>query len=120
MKDWKELSLTKKALIGIAILLVAAIAPELMILVDVGGIELAFSFLLFQYKPLLEWFKHKSENLIVDLKIAKAIILSRALARPKIFTLNVAYCTVMMLMTGSLFLFYGFFLPALFVNGGPI
>ena len=117
MDNWKELSLIKKIFVGAAILVLVSFAPELMILVDVGGIELAFGYLLVYYKPLIEWLRSKYQAIIEDLKIAREIFFSSALARPKVFTVNAIYCTVFMLMTGSVFLSFGFFLPALFVSG---
>ena len=117
MDSWKELSLTKKILIGAAIIVAASFAPELMILVDVGGIELALGFLLFYFKPIVEWFMHKKQAIVEELQIAEDIILASALARPKVFTLNAVYCTVFMLVTCSFLFSFSFFLPALFVSG---
>ena len=117
MDNWKELSLTKKVILGSAIILAASFAPELMILVDVGGIELALTFLLFYFKPAIEWCKCKKQEIDEDLQIAKVIILNSALASPRILTLNTIYCSFFMLITGSLLFSFSFFIPVLFVSG---
>jgi len=117
MNSWKDLSLTKKIIFGALIIVATIFAPELMILVDVGGIDLAFGFLLFYYKPTIEWFKSKIYALKNNLQIARDIILNSALVRPKIFVVNAVYCGIFLLVTGSVLFSYGLFLPALFING---
>ncbi|MCO7224114.1 hypothetical protein [Pleionea sp. CnH1-48] len=120
MDNWKELSLIKKILIGTMIIVAAFFAPELMILIDVGGIDLAFGFLLYYYKPVIEWFKAKIDAIKAELQIARDIIVNSALSRPKVFTLNTAYCSICLLVTGSLLFSFSFFLPALMVSGAYV
>ncbi len=47
MKNWEDLTLIQKAVIGIAIIAFGALAPEVAMLLNFGGIEVAFAFLLF-------------------------------------------------------------------------
>jgi len=61
--------LTNKILIGSAIIVVVCLAPEFAILVDVGGIDLGFAFLVFYLKPALLWVKSKKEAVAEDLVI---------------------------------------------------
>ena len=44
MKNWEDLSLFQKLIIGVAIIAVAVIAPEIAMLLQFGGIEVAFAF----------------------------------------------------------------------------
>ena len=46
MKNWEDLTFVQKALIGTCIVAVAAFAPEIALLLQFGGIEVAFTFLL--------------------------------------------------------------------------
>jgi hypothetical protein len=61
MQDWKTLGLLKKTILTIIILIIAFFSPELMLFIDVGGIEMALSFLLLYYKPVIVWFQNKIE-----------------------------------------------------------
>lgn len=117
MNEWKELSLTKKILIVIAVLIVGSIAPELFMVVDIAGIDVAILCLIIYFKPVIEWIKCKKAEVIEELRIVKEVILNSALARPKVFTLNTIYCSLFMFMTGSLIFSLSLFLPALFVSG---
>ena len=45
MKNWEDLSIIQKLIIGVAIIAVAVIAPEIAMLLQFGGIEVAFAFL---------------------------------------------------------------------------
>ena len=118
--NWKELSLIKKILIGSAILAAAMIAPELMLIIDIGGIDLAFGALFLYYKPVFTWIKDKKQMVNEELKIAKNIIITSALSRPRIFTLNTAFCSAVILTTGSLLFSFSFLLPALFISGASV
>ena len=115
MNSWKELGLTKKIIVGAVIIVAASFAPELMILVDVGGIDLALGFLIFYFKPTIEWFKRTKQEVLDELQITRDVILNSALARPRVFTLNTMYCSLFLFMTGSLIFSFGFLLPALFI-----
>ncbi|MCE9678913.1 hypothetical protein LZP69_06900 [Shewanella sp. AS1] len=58
MKNWEDLSLFQKLTIGIAIIAIAVLAPEIAMLLQFGGIEVAFAFLLFTLKPVLVFCQH--------------------------------------------------------------
>jgi hypothetical protein len=117
MSSWNSLSLSKKIIIGTSIIAAAVVAPELMILVDVGGVDLALTFLLFYFKPAIEWFGYKKQQLIDEVVNVKTIVCNSALIKPKVFTFNTLYCSVFLLMSGSLIFSLCFYLPALLVNG---
>ena len=106
--------------IGSAILAAAMVAPELMIIIDIGGIDLAFGALFLYYKPVITWVKCQKQKVNEELKIAKDIIIKSALTRPKVFTLNAENCTAIILTTGSLLFSFSFLLPALFVSGASV
>jgi Na+/pantothenate symporter len=117
MRNWENLSLIQKVVIGLLITIAAAFAPELMMLVDFGGIELAFSFLLVYCKPLIVWLQPKVNWVSSQINIAKAAFLNSALCQPKVFTTHAVFCSVAMVLTGSFVLSIALFLPALMANG---
>jgi hypothetical protein len=57
MKNWEDLTLLQKAIYGVAIVCIAAFAPEIAILVQFGGIEVAFAFLAMYLMPWLDTLK---------------------------------------------------------------
>ena len=50
---WERLSKTQKFLFIAIMCFVAPFAPEFILMADIGGIELVFSFLVLYYKPIL-------------------------------------------------------------------
>jgi hypothetical protein len=117
MRNWNDLSLIQKLLIGLFIAFAAFAGPEMMFLIDIGGIELAFGALVMYFKPLIIWLQPKLNWLYSQIKITKVGFLNSAIFQPKVFTTHAVFCSVAMILTGSLVLSVGFFLPALLANG---
>ncbi len=117
MSNWKDLSLIQKVVIGLLIAVSAFAAPEMMMLLDFGGMELAFGFLLVYCKPFIVWAQPKINWVSSQINIAKVGFLNSALFQPKVFTTHAVFCSVAMILTGSFVLSVGFFLPALLANG---
>ncbi len=117
MRNWKDLSLIQKVVIGLLIAVSAFAAPEMMMLLDFGGMELAFGFLLVYCKPFIVWAQPKINWVSSQINITKVGFLNSALLQPKVFTTHAVFCSVAMILTGSLVLSVGLFLPALLANG---
>jgi hypothetical protein len=117
MNDWNNYSWIKKIILGLVITLLAFTSPELMLLIDVGGIEMALSFLLFYYKPLINWFQNRIDIFEQYGLILKHITLNSSLMKPKVFLTHSIYSLVAMWFTGAIIFSMGFMLAALFVSG---
>ena len=117
MSNWNELSLIQKVLVGIFIIAAAFAGPEMMFLLDIGGIELAFGALFMYFKPLIVWVEPKVNWVSSQINTMKVGFLNCALFQPKLFTTHAVFCSVAMVLTGSFILSVGFFLPALLANG---
>ena len=117
MSNWKDLSLIQKVIIGLFIVAAAFAGPEMIFLIDIGGIELAFTALFLYFKPLLVWLQPKVNWIALQVNIAKVAFLNSALFKPKVFTTHALFCSIAMILTGSFVLSVGFFLPALLANG---
>jgi hypothetical protein len=113
MNNWKDFSLIKKIIIGLLIAIVAIAAPEIMILVNLGGMEMTLGFLLLYYKSVFELLKTKQELVYIWLKVAYAAFMNSAVLKPKMFTIQAIFCIVALSLTDSLALSIAFFLPAL-------
>ncbi|WP_196140358.1 hypothetical protein [Aliikangiella sp. G2MR2-5] len=116
MKNWKELTNFQKLVITLAIVILALLAPEFMMLLDLGGIEAAFTCLLLYYKPLFQWLRIKKEKLINELKIIKLYLQGCALSETRVLISSVFYGSLFILITGSGFIALSFFLPSLFIG----
>ena len=112
MKNWQDLRLWEKTIIGALIIIAAVVSPELMLFIDIGGLELAFGFLVLYYQTLIEWVEAKRQQLNRYINEIKGIILSSAICQPRVFAVKVVYCTTVLSLTGSLMFAAGFFFPA--------
>lgn len=119
MEHWKKLNLFWKFVFGVALILAAFIAPEVMFVLDFAGIEIAFAFLVLYFKPLLQWFKVAYQELNSSFKLAYSALLTSAFLKPKVFSLQTSFCLVCFVVTGS-FLFSTFFLLPAFLGNGLI
>lgn len=117
MCKWNELSLTQKLLISLFIVFAAFAGPEMMLLIDIGGLELAFGALAMYFKSAIDWFKTKINWYHSQIQIIKVGFLNSAILQPKVFTTHAVFCSIAMILTGSLVLSLGFLLPALLANG---
>ena len=120
MKNWEDLSLFQKLIIGVVIIAIALLAPEIALLLQFGGIEVAFAFLLFSLKPvlvLIQNYYSKIENVV-----SLAIVSWRysASARPNVFAIQASFYVVAFAITGSTLFAASFFMPALLFNGALI
>jgi len=117
MQYWKKLNIFQKALIGIFVVGLVILMPELMPLLDMGGIELIFGFVVLQSKNVLHWLQVKYIQTKLILNIAKDAFVSSALAKPKTFVAHAGVCSAALILTGSLVLTTSFLLPVILTNG---
>lgn len=120
MKNWEDLSIIQKLIIGVAIIAVAVIAPEIAMLLQFGGIEVAFAFLVFSLKPVLHFVQNSYSKLE---NIAALVVISwrhSASARPAVFALQASFCFLALAFTGSSFFAVSFFMPGLLLNGALV
>lgn len=117
MRNWKELSLIQKLIIGLFIIVLAALAPELALLMDLGGIELAFTFMLMYLKPLFLWLKVKYEAIRELGNIAYIAFINSASFKPKVYLTQASFCCIAMVFTGSLVFSMSFLLPGFLFTG---
>jgi|GEM_PF-3946628 len=116
MSYWKEFSLYKKIIIGTFIFGAALVMPELMILLDVGGIDMTIGMIMVYYKPIIDWCRIQKQRLVENILLAKNIISESALVKPRVFAANALYCSLFIVVTGWSFVSFSFFVPALFIN----
>ncbi len=117
MKNWQELNLWQKLVFGALVLLAAMLSPELMLFIDVGGIELAFGFLVLYYKALIAWFELQLNRFKNFIKTWHTVLIHSALGRPRVLSFHAVYCALVFFVTGSLVFSLSFLAPASLLNG---
>jgi hypothetical protein len=117
MKNWEDLTFVQKALIGICIVAVAAFAPEIALLLQFGGIEVAFAFLLVAFQPFSAWLQRTYVQLRNIMSIAAISIRHSNSAKPSVFALQASFCCLALALTGSGVFAFSFFMPGMLLNG---
>lgn len=117
MKNWEDLTFVQKVVIGIGILAIAVFAPEIALLLQFGGIEVAFAFLFLASQPLITWI-HRSYAQIKDIANVAITSLSHSKsATPRVFALQSTFCCIAFALTGSDIFAFSFFMPSMLLNG---
>ncbi len=117
MKNWEDLTFIQKVTIGISILVVAAFAPEIAILIQFGGIDVAFAFLLIAFQPILAWLQRFHVQFKNIISLALTSIRYSNSAKPNVFALQASFCFIAFVLTGSGVFAFSFFMPGMLLNG---
>jgi hypothetical protein len=118
---WNDFNLLQKSLLIVLLFLAILGAPEFIMFLDLGGLDLAISLLLFNLLAIKTWlfeFKHKVQD------IWKLVILTLSqtqLARKEIFFSNFFLAVSVLYVTSSLAIATSIMLaPAFIINAIPI
>lgn len=117
MQYWKNLNFLQKALIGILVLGLVMVMPELLPLLDIGGIELIFGFVVLNFKTALHWLRVKHMQVKLITNVAIEAFIGSALGKPRFFIFHASVCSVALILTGSLVLSISFLFPVMLANG---
>ncbi|WP_218352262.1 hypothetical protein [Alteromonas lipotrueiana] len=117
MKKWEDLTFIQKAVISISIVVAAAFAPEIALLVQFGGIEVAFAFLLVAFQPILAWLQRFYVQFKNIISLAIISIRYSNSAKPGVFALQASFCCLALALTGSGIFAFSFFVPGMLLNG---
>lgn len=116
MSIWKNLHWIQKTIIGVFVMLMVAVMPELLPLLDLGGIELIFGFVLMNLKTAKYWLHEKYQRARELASSVVTAFLGSALAKPKTFIFHGGMCSVVLFFTGSFLFSSVVFLPVMFAN----
>ena len=116
MIKWKDLGLLNQVIIGVLFFGAAIIMPELMFVIDLGGLELAFGFLVLYFNSIIAWFNHKLNKVKTVLNIVVGIVLNSSVAKPKTLTVHAVYCALVLFGSGSLLFSMSFFFQGILIN----
>ncbi|WP_032095402.1 MULTISPECIES: hypothetical protein [unclassified Alteromonas] len=117
MKSWNELTNLQRAIIGISMVVAAALLPEIAFLVQLGGVEVAFALVFASLAPLISWVAIKYKAIKECLQTSVIAFKLSASAKPSVFFVQASFCAIALLFTSSgLWAFY-FFMPGMLLNG---
>ena len=91
--------------------------PELAIVVDFGGLEMIVAFALLNAQPFLMWLQRQYNTVKQWGGIARSAMSQSALAKPRVFLVSGVFCSIAMVLTGSVVLSLAFILPSVVGNG---
>ena len=120
MKLWSDLSLVQKMGVGVAILLAAVVLPEIAILIQFGGMEIAFGLILVGLTPAINGLKLQYRKARNALWLAAFSLQQSASAKPPVFAVQATFCVAALCFTGSLMFALSFFMPAMLFNGALV
>ena len=120
MKLWNDLSLVQKMGVGVAILLAAVVMPEIAMLIQFGGMEIAFGLILVGITPAINGLKLQYRKARSALWLAMVSLQQSASAKPSVFAVQAAFCVAALCFTGSLMFALSFFMPAMLFNGALV
>ena len=117
MKSWNELNKFQKVFLAICIISMAMFVPEIMYLVDLGGIELMFAFIAASIKPISLWVSLRFKALKDAISLVFIAFQNSASARPNVFITQAAFCVLALFITHSWVFAFSFFAPSMLLNG---
>ncbi|MBT0587181.1 hypothetical protein [Alteromonas oceanisediminis] len=110
---WNDLRGYQKAAFWNAIVFATLFAPEITLLLHFGGIEVVFAFIAYYFSPLFS----QIQVFLTKIQIAAASYQNSASAKPKVFFVQAAFCSLAFVTTGSIAFAGVFFMPSLAFNG---
>jgi len=121
MEYWHRLNWFQKTIACIGVICFLIVAPEtvpsIIGLIDIGGVELVFGFIVLNAKSWLSFVRVKYENFKSTFIIFHNAVRYSAVAKPKTFVTHAVFCSVALFVTGSFLLSVSFLLPVLMANG---
>lgn len=116
MLKWEDLTTYQKAAFWIAIGIIGWLAPEIALLLHFGGIEVVFAFLACYCTPIIRQLQAYYGELKHVLALAYVTLQTSALATPRVFWVQAAFCLTAISLTGSIAFSASFFMPGMMFN----
>ena len=118
MLRWQDLKVWQKLSVVLLALIASMMMPELMFIMDLGGIELVFSFMVLYYQSIIAWFDKKITALKTVVFILHTQFNNSLLSRPRVLFSHAVYCITVFSFTSSLMFSMSFLTPAFFMGAG--
>jgi hypothetical protein len=124
MNKWKKFSLHKKITLSLLMLLLALSTPilalympEILIIIDFGGLELAVSYILLYFKSIISKFNQFLKSIKTALQIIHSSFENSLLINSNEYIQHQALSVLVMFVSGSIVWSLFVFVPALYLGG---
>lgn len=124
MNEWKNYSLTKKialsflmTMLVLSTPMLAIFMPELLILIDFGGLELTVGFIILNFKPFISKCNQFLQSINIALQILQNSIVNSVLMKPRYYYSHQALSVFILFLSGSVLLSLTIFVPAIYLGG---
>lgn len=91
--------------------------PEILLIIDFGGLELAVSFIILYFKPIILKYKQFLSSLKTTIKIFRGNFQNSVLIQSKYCIFHKLLSVFIMFISGSIALSFSVFLPAIYLGG---
>jgi len=116
LKSWKQLGWPVQLILAIVITLIAATTPELFILVDVGGVELAFGYLLIYFQSVRAMFRNGITRIKEELAVIRFVVGQSSLGDTRLFAANGLFSILFIMLSGSSLFWATLYFSGVFVQ----
>lgn len=113
---WENLSKTQKFIFITIMCCFAPFAPEFILMADIGGLELVFSFLVLYYKPFLMRLRALIEQIKSKIKNCTSAFKNSSIFQPKVYFTQALFYSCAFFLSGSILFASAFLLPAFLFN----
>ena len=114
---WQNLSSIQKFLFVAIMCVIVPFAPEFILMADIGGIELVFSFLVLYYKPIIMKVQSAIERVKFEISICSYALKNSSAVKPKVYITQAVFYSCAFIVSGSIIYSSVFLLPAMVFNG---
>ena len=114
---WKSLGVIPKVMFILVITAIIPFAPELMLIVDFGGMELVFGFLMIYYQPIILRIKRVIASIEQTFVLLSIAVKNSLIVQPKVYLTHSIMSVCVLFFTGSLMYSVALFMPVLMMNG---
>ena len=114
---WKNLNVIQKFLFIAIMCAIVPFAPEFILMADIGGIELVFSFLVLYYKPIIIKIHSAIHRVKLELNICSYALKNSWAFKPKVYFTQAVFYSCAFIVSGSILYSSVFLLPAMILNG---
>lgn len=116
-KQWFKLNRWQQFIVFLCLLVLVPVMPELLLVVDIGGLEMLVALTMLYFRPAIVWLRARYDDCCRYFVIAQLALKHSPLSQQRVWLLQGTFSSIAMLLTSSLIVAFVLWLPALlFLN----
>ncbi len=120
LRWWRELNPVAKAGLISCLVVLAVFLPEISILLDFAGLEVTVLFIFYYLKPTISLVRSKLQQIGDSLELMLELARASSAATARGYSFSLVSALVITLLTSSVILGAGAWLPALMIQGSGL